>query len=73
MAMTISEATAVNLVLDQFLAPGRTEVDPQVLRSAVGLLARSAYRPLMAGWDENRALEAFDARAPRRGSPSKRK
>ena len=49
--MNISEASAINIVLDHLFAPGEHEVDDVVDRLVY--LADRANKALQAGWDGN--------------------
>lgn len=72
MALTVTEASAVNRVIDFVVGAARPDHDPArddraVLAEALAVLARSANKTLMAGATPERVAAAFDA-PPQPGS-----
>jgi hypothetical protein len=61
MALGVTEASQVNVVIDALLAR-RGVIPPDVGDALVGL-ARGAYRVLGAGWSPERLRAALDAHA----------
>ena len=68
--MTISEASAVNVLLSYLLGKRRgyalNDLSKAEVREAVELLAGKAYRVLSAGWTPETATAAWEARRPKR-------
>lgn len=50
MALTITEATAINILLDALYGPDGADADE--CQEAAALLAKSAHKKLAAGWYE---------------------
>lgn len=65
--MTVTESTAVNVVLTHLLGPSprdpwRTTPTDDEAADAMLVLARGANKRLMAGWSELMVAEALEAR-----------